>query len=204
MRIYLNEGDSVDETLAELQAWAVEDDRITVVKHDTGLARQHHTSRSERMQAVSEAGNAAWERIATDAWGDYALMLESDLLYTPDLLRQLLIRKPTEADIFSPFIWITVNGALRFYDVWAFRTLDGKLFKPAAPAWYFGRFSDAPFEVESVGSVVLFKMEVITGGSRLTYDEAIVGLCKQARERGYRIFADPAIHILHPSIEGIV
>jgi hypothetical protein len=202
LRLYLNEGDSVDETVSELQAWAVEDERITVIKHDTGLARQFHTTRPERMRAVGETGNAAWERIAADAWGDYALMLESDLLYTPDLLRQLLRRKPPEASIFSPMIWITVNGVLRFYDVWAFR-MGGKMFEPAAPAWYFARFGDQPFELESVGSVVLFDMEVITAGLRLTYDEAIVGLCGQARERGYRIFADPSIHILHPSIAGV-
>jgi hypothetical protein len=203
LRLYLSEGDSTDDTLAELQAWAIEDERITVTKYDTGLERQWHTTRPERMRAMALTGNRNWEQIARDGWGDYALMLEADLLFQPDLLTELITRKPAAADIFAPLIWINVNGYLRFYDVWAFRH-QGKLFEPAPPAWYFTRFGDAPFEVESVGSVVLFKMECITeGGLRLCEREAVLGMCKQAREQGYKIFADPTLHVLHPSIAGI-
>lgn len=153
---------------------------------------------------MAETGNANWDAIANDAWGDYALMVEADLLFTPDLLRQLLARQPLEASIFSPMIWINVNGYIRFYDVWAFRTLEvEQLFEPAPPAWYFQRYGEQPFEVASVGSVVLFEMGVIQHGVRLSYDEAVLGMCKQARRLGYRIFCDPTLHVLHPTIIGV-
>lgn len=129
-------------------------------------------------------------------------MVESDLLYQPDLLRRLLDRRPLEADVFLPMIWIEVDGDLRFYDVWAYRH-NGKMFEPANPTWYLQKYGDKPFEIDSGGSVVLFKMDLITAGLRLSPETCVLGMCNQAREMGARVFVDPDTHVLHPKIDGI-
>ncbi len=227
LRLYLCEGDSEDDTLTELRAWAVEDNRIRIIKHDTGIPHFAHSPRPARMKAVSENGNKGWDAIAKDNWGDFALMIESDLLYNPDLLRSLIERRPDQADIFAPMIWIEVDGTLRFYDIWAYR-LKGEMFKPNSPEWYFAHYRAEPLEVDSVGSVVLFRMDLITGclpmgyghggspievdgrsdalmegGLRLSETDCVLGMCNEARERGYKIFIDPTINILHPQIQGV-
>jgi len=203
LRLYLCEGDSADNTLAELQAWAVEDERITIVKHDTGIAHHAHSTRPERMQALSRNGNVGWDKIAADNWGDMAWMIESDLLIHPTLLRRMIERRPAVADIFAPMIWIAVNGGIRFYDLWAYRK-NGEMFRPTPPAWYVARYGDDPFEVDSVGSVVLFKMDLIRAGLRLSEETCVLGMCNRAREEmNARVFVDPALNVLHPTIEGI-
>jgi hypothetical protein len=154
------------------------------------------------MKAVSENGNKGWDTIAADNWADYALMLESDLLYQSDLIRRLLKRLPREADIFAPMVWIPVNGDIRFYDIWAFRK-DGEKFPPNGPEWYFVNYEDRPFEVDSVGSVVLFKMALIAEGLRLGETDCVLGMCNEARARGYKVFCDPLTNVLHPVIEGV-
>jgi hypothetical protein len=202
IRLYLCEGDSEDDTLAQLREWAINDNRIRIIKHDTGIPHFAHSPRRERMKAVSENGNKGWAAIREDAWGDYALMLESDLMYDYDLLRSIIERRPIEADIFAPMIWILVDGELRFYDIWAYRK-NGKMFQPNSPEWYFAHYGSGLLEVDSVGSVVLFKMNLILEGLRLGEADCVLGMCNKARKCGYRVFCDPTINILHPHIQGV-
>lgn len=202
IRLYLCEGDSDDDTLVQLQTWGLEDERIRIIKHDTGIPYYTRSPRPERMQALSETGNVGWAAIAEEAWGNFALMLESDLLYKPDLLRRLIERRPDEADIFAPMIWVQVGREIQFYDIWAFRIYD-KMFQPCGPAYYEVRYSE-PFELDSVGSVVLIRMPLIaSAGLRLGEADCIVGLCNDAREKGYRVFCDPKTDVLHPTVEGV-
>lgn len=199
LRLYLVEGDSRDDTLNELRAWAAEDSRVTVVKHDTGIDRMRHTPHPARLQCLADTGNTALEALAADRWGELACLLESDLLYQPDTLRKLVDHRPDNAAI-SPFIWIPgTDRHLQFYDIWAFRQ-GGKMFKPAKPEWYAAHYpTDSIFEVDSAGSMVLFPAGPIYDGVRYT-DQAIIGICQQYSARGYRIMADPMVNILHPLV----
>jgi len=202
LRLYLCEGDSDDDTLAQLRNWAIHDSRIKIIQHDTGIPHFAHSPRRERMKAVSENGNVGWDAIAKDGWGDFALMLESDLMYKSDLLRSLMERLPVEAGIFAPMVWIQVGDGLRFYDIWAYR-INGKMFEPNGPDWYFAHYGTGWLEVDSVGSVVLFKMDLITEGLRLGEADCVLGMCNEARKQGNRIFCDPTINVLHPQIQGV-
>ena len=180
----------------------MEDERVVVVQHDTGIAREFHSPRPARMKAVSINGNKGWDAIARDNWGDFALMIESDLLVQPDILTRLIERMPDEADIFAPMIWIEVGVQHRFYDIWAYRR-GGNMFPPYGPAWYAQKYGTMPFELDSVGSCVLFRMGLIVDGLRLGESDCVLGMCNEARKRGYKVFADPEIDIIHPSIEGV-
>jgi hypothetical protein len=77
------------------------------------------------------------------------------------------------------------------------------MFEPNSPEWYFARYGSGLLEVDSVGSVVLFKANLIAEGLRLGETDCILGMCNEARQRDYRIFCDPTINILHPEIEGV-
>jgi hypothetical protein len=202
LRFYLGEGDSLDDTWAELNHWADEDGRVIPVKRNTGRARLHHTPRPERMKTLALTGNAVWDRIAGDNWADFALMLESDLIFTGDLLTRLVQRIPAEAAALAPMIWVTEGGQLRFYDIWAFR-LNRQGFPPYPPAWYASRYDERPFEVDSAGSVVLFRMDYIRRGARLSEHSAVVGMCEQIRAVGGKIYCDPETHIIHPETERV-
>jgi hypothetical protein len=203
IRLYLGEGDSLDETWRELMDWAIEDSRIIAIKRDTHRPRLWHTPRPERMKTLAITGNAVWNRIATDGWGEVALMLESDLLYMPDLLRSLIERIPEDAAALAPMIWTPVEEQLRFYDVWAFRSQDGQMFGPYPPAWFAKEYGEAPFEIYSAGSAILFKVDYIRGGARLSEETAIVGMCEQVRAMGGKLYCDPAVHIIHPIVRGV-
>jgi hypothetical protein len=202
LRLYLCEGDSDDDTLTELAQWAATDARVKIVKHDTGIPHYSHSPRPERMRAVSENGNMGWDAIARDGWGEYGLMLESDLLYKPDLFERLVTRRPAKADIYSPMIWIQVKASIRFYDIWAYR-IDGEKFQPTGPEYYYSKYHGRPFELDSVGSVVLIRMQLIHEGLRLGESDCILGMCNEARKRGYHIYCDPTIDVLHPNIQGV-
>jgi hypothetical protein len=203
LRFYLGEGDSTDNTWTELCAWYLDDiRRVVCVQRHTGRQRFWHTPRPERMKTLATTGNAVWDRIAMDGWSDYALMLESDLLYTPDLLARLVWRMPKDAAAIAPMIWVPVGEQMRFYDIWAFRQ-DGKQFPPYPPAWYAEQFGEQPFEIDAAGSVILFRMDYIKQGARLSETTAVVGMCEQIRAMGGKIYCDPETHVIHPIVEGV-
>lgn len=202
LRFYLSEGDSRDNTWTELNQWADEDERIVPVQKHTGRPRISHSPSPERMITLATTGNAAWDMIARDAWGEYALMLESDLIYTPDLLRCLITRIPEDAAALAPMIWLSVGGNFRFYDVWAFRR-NGQLFEPYPPAWYAQKLGEQPVEIDSAGSVILFRMAYIKEGARLSETSAVVGMCDQIRGMGGKIYCDPETHVIHPEVRGV-
>lgn len=211
LRLYLAEGDSQDATYDELRAWSIEDGRITVTKFDTGLRRHGHTADPERFHILASMANPAIEAIGRDDWADYAVLVESDLIYDPDTFKRLLANKLDETDpqgglakpcVIAPMVWLIVNDTLRFYDVWAFRSLDGHNFPPANPAWFVANWPGEPFEVESVGSLVFFPMDAVKAGAHYN-KEVIRGMALMAREAGHRVFCDPTTNIFHPPIAGV-
>jgi hypothetical protein len=203
LRFYAVEGDSEDDTLAWLQAWAAYDDRVTIIKADTGRARMRYTDRAERLTTLYETTVPLQARLQADDWADFGLLLESDLFIKPDLLKRLLANRPTDAGAIAPMVWIGEAGGqmTRFYDQWAFRYLDtDQMFAPYLLPWYLARFGDEPIELNSVGSCVLFEMATVRGGAWYTPDEVIVGFCKAVRAQGRQVYADPSTHIWHPDV----
>lgn len=183
-------GDSDDDTERLLRAWANMDSRITVVRHDTGI--QSHDP-ATRVVQLSRTGGAGLDQVNRgDTW---VLPHESDLVSPPDLVERMLARK---VDVLAG--WVTLHRSddeePLFYDTWAFRGLDGAMFSNYPP-YHPSYRPDALFEVESVGSVVLFRARHVLDGVRaLRY--GWLEICAKLRARGERVWVDPTLPIVQP------
>ena len=187
--VYLVEGDSKDNTLAQLDSIAnasANKERFRVVKHDTGRPKYGSVVNLDRFLALGETANAALERIVRDSWADGVLVIDSDLLYPPNIIERLL---STKKDIVAP----KIMAGKAFYDIWGFRRLDGNHFSSNRN----DITESKPFEIYSAGGVVMFPLEAIKQGARYT-DEAIVSLCRECAKLGYSIWCDPSISVYHP------
>lgn len=195
------EGDSKDNTAELLHDWEARRERTTVIEHD--LHRPYYGSiiNADRFATLATAANVGLDRIA-ELDVDRVLLLPSDLRYSVDTVQKLdaFLSTTPKAGTVSPMIWIEIRGQQRFYDIWAFRTLEGRHFPPRSPDWFRKHYSTSTFEVSSSGAMVLCRAEAIKQGARLTKEEAVVGLCKNFRSLGYSLHVDPTLDVVHPQL----
>jgi hypothetical protein len=182
LKVYLVEGDSVNSAqvnhdLANMaQKLVTLDIKATKIIHNTGNAYHKAIINPMRMSTLAKTANAGLQAISDDRFADKILLLESDLLYSPDLILKLL---ETEKDVIAPLIM----ARDAFYDIWGFRTLDGQMTTPT-----FHQEVNGLTELSSVGSIYLFPAEPIYKGMRYPEEDCAVGMCRQLRKVGYKIW----------------
>lgn len=177
-------GDSDDDTEMRLHAIAAQSGcEITLIRHDTGIKGD---SPAVRLHRLSETANAAFK--ALEDMDDLWLIHESDLVSPSDLVWRLLT---IGGDVVSG--WPTLNG--KMYDIWAY-SKDGRLFNADFPFHPCYR-PDQPFELDSVGSVMMFPAEQLRRGVRF-YNMGVRDLCKQFKDNGLKIWCDPSIEVIQP------
>lgn len=150
----------------------------------------------ERFDALSKMGNQLLGYVKDD--DDIVVYVESDLIWHPQVLlhlgSQLL---ELNLDIVSPLIFAGEN----FYDVWGYRGLDGQMFGPFKPYHSSVGWSNSHnlglTEVSSVGSCLVMKAHVARE-CRMIDNECLVGFCRDARNKGYRVWVDSRVKINHP------
>ena len=185
----LVEGDSSDETWDLLRSWQSEDDRVLLTKHDV----EPVVDFDDRVRKWAMLANVFMEQASRRPF-DHLLVCESDLCVPPDLVAGLL---ENGGDVVAPSVFL---GDL-FYDTWGFRGLDGRRFTNLAPYHPDFRFNDV-VELSSVGSTVLFSKAVLDAGIRMrgTYENGLlVGMCQDARARGFRVWLDSRFSVIHPT-----
>lgn len=176
-------GDCQDETHAALSRAR---DRsalqhlVTIVEHNTGIIGDD-TETCRRRGSMS--ATAMFCHINSN--DDYACFHESDLRSSPDVLDRLLENPLPVAG------WpvIEFNGRRQFYDIWAYRTVTGAHFTSDSIAKF-------RFEVGSFGSVWLAPASMFRG--RVLDETCVVGLCRQWRGEGAKLYVDPTIIIEQP------
>jgi len=187
--LYILEGDSRDGSQAFLKAWAAEDPRISVSQEHVGDA----TEKEDRAGRWARVGNACIDLVPNTASHTHYLWLEADLCFPTELVARLLARG---VDIVAPMIFL--GGG--FYDSWGFRDTAGRKWRNKAP--YHPHYRPLSLlEMGSVGSCVLFRRAVLDAGIRFkgTYENGLlVGMCQDARAKGFKVWADTATAILHP------
>lgn len=161
---------------------------VTIIRDDTGIVGEDVEARRRRGSATA---TEMFSHIPAAA--DYVLLHESDLQSEIDIVDQLF-----DAGNGAPIAgWPTINmnAAAQFYDMWAYRDLDGREFLHRDP---FSQqyVPDQPFRVGSFGSVWLAPADLVRG--RIITDRAIVELCEQWRAEGVQLWCDPRIPIVQP------
>lgn len=190
LRFVWVEGDSVDNTYAQLAMRRDADDRITLLKCDCGTPRYGSVVNPERFRTLARVFNTALDAVDLE-WTDSVLFLPCDIEFDSDLLQLLSL---CNLDIIAPFSY--QDG--RFYDIWAFRA-DGRNLGPFSELQSFYHFGARPVLLDSVGGTVLINVAVLRAGCRYTSDEVDVGLCKAARAAGFSVYGHPGVQVYHPS-----
>jgi hypothetical protein len=189
LRVVAVEGDSTDATRRLLTDWA----------HSTGIALHLATLNhggpefgsvedGARMRALSKVANALLDEVISD--DDVFVYVESDLLWSSDVIMRLIDRLAPGRDVIAP---LPMAGA-HFYDIWAFR-VNGSRFSPFPP-FYPGLRLDELTPVDSVGSCLVMRAEVAR--TVRMQDGALVQFCANARQAGFGIFCDGRERIDHP------
>lgn len=195
LRIIVIEGDSTDDTLAQLLAWQDRDERLTVCKCDVHRPKFGSIVNPERFKILAQVFNTGMDEAASQNWADYVLFIPSDVLYERDLINRLLGH---QKDMIAPMFWTSDNhpNGGRFYDIWGFRR-GGQHFPPYGWAWFKANLPREPVEMETIGGVILMRIEVLEAGCRYTPDHVDHGLCKAAQAAGFTVWCDPTTHVLH-------
>lgn len=194
VRVLAVEGDSVDTTRAQLESVAAGlgiDLNLVTCNH--GGRRFGSTECEDRLVALSKVGNAIFENVRES--DDVLLYVECDLLWqAADVAPLLKMAAFNEGgfDVFAPMIWA---GQL-FYDVWGFRGTDDQRFGPFAP-YHSSLKPNALCEVNSVGSCLVMRGQVARE-CRIHDNYCLVGWCRDARSKGYRIAAHTGFDVRHP------
>lgn len=192
LRFVAIEGDSVDNTYAQLKAWEKRDNRVTVVKYDTMEPRYPSIVSKERFTHLAKVFNAGFNVVDCE-WSTHTWFLPSDVMFNPDTLKRLLEK---DKDCIAPMFWRMSGAGLVFYDVWGF-VKDGEGFKPFNPVLYKQKYGEAPIPMDRIGGANLSKIEVIKAGVRYQPEDVDHGFCRKALEAGFELWADPTSHIVH-------
>jgi len=132
----------------------------------------------------------------------YVLMVDSDVVSMPADLIQNLMTVPS-GGVVAPLVMIEnfmEFGNDFFYDDLAFikDNVHFSHFYPYIPN--YGALPTTPVEVDSVGTCYLCKSSIFREGARYVSDgntcEQTV-FCNHARQRGYKIFVNPSVRVLH-------
>ena len=106
MRFIAIEGDSVDDTLKQLQDWQRHDKRVTIIEHITGRPKYPSLISKERFAHLSGIFNAGLDVVDCD-WSTHTLFLPSDVIFNRDLLQSLLDKNK---DSIAPMFWHNTNA----------------------------------------------------------------------------------------------
>lgn len=191
-RFVVVEGDSIDQTYTRLAEWRNRDDRVTLLKIDTGVQKYGHMVSIKRFEHIAWLVNQGLDEAIADGWPDYVMVMPGDVEIEPDIATRLLKHK---VDYVAPMFWVREGTLTRFYDSWGF-TKDGVHWRPMPKAWYASRYSGL-VEMDTVGGLVMVNANLIEAGCRYGKTNVDHGFCIAAREQGATIYADTDTHIYH-------
>lgn len=189
LRWYWVVGDSDDDTLDALIDLSIGYD-VAFAQFDTGIKGDDAVSRLRRLSLTANHYLQIDHAVA-----EFVLVHESDLLSPSDIVNRFVAH--AEQGRCPIAAWPTLEiqpGRRFFYDCWAYRK-DGVRFSNRAPYHKCYR-PDAPFAVDSFGSVFMFSTE----DSPFLHMEnrAVLDLCDGLRARGRTLWVDPTIEVIQP------
>jgi hypothetical protein len=175
---------------------------------DVTIIVEQHAQLENRIERLSVAGDMLLANVND---GETVLWHESDLLTRPsvaiDLWKTIKSKKAGVVGgwpmlshnedcpdlVLTPDKPIKLSGGA-FYDTWGYR-IDGTRFTNNAPFHISEPPLNKPFQLDSVGSVVMISGEynkARMGG------EGLVGLCQGVRNLGGTVWCDPRVPVIQP------
>ncbi len=195
LRAIAVEGDSKDATKAQLESLSAKmagQFELEIVTCNHGGPIYGSIESPQRMEALSKVGNAIFDSVRDN--DDILVYVESDLIWDGVTISALIDHViEGESDIVSPLIFAGEN----FYDIYAFRGLDGVRLSPFPP-YHVSLKPIGLTEVSSAGSCLVMRGE-IARKVRIVNHDALIGWCAEARRQGYKISVDPNLSIRHPA-----
>lgn len=177
-------GDSINGTKNYLEKYLP---FARIVERTHGFPEYGSSELPNRLKGFGYAANGVFESVPEDA--DVAIYVESDILWSPFVMLRAIEQLQSGIDLIAlpPFI----AGTDQFYDIWGFRGLNGIRFSP---------FEQCPTDkltpISSAGTCLVMRGEVARS-CRCT-DQALVGFCEQATDRGYKLWTDWSQRVIHP------
>jgi len=171
-----------------LENWTMHDSRVSVVRCNTGKPHFPSIVHPERFKVLAQVFNTALDNVDYD-WTDFVLILPVDILYGQNLLEVLVSR---DVDVVAPLVF--QEGV--FYDIWAF-TLAGKTLPPFREEDRHMVLGAGVVEMDTIGGTALIRSAVLKAGTRYTPTEVDRGFCREAKSKGFRVFADTQTRVEH-------
>lgn len=197
IRVIAIEGDSTDKTVHELQQFKKSFYNvlnIEIVHYNHGKRIFSSTEDSDRLSALTEVMKVGMSQIDSSI-DNIVLYVESDLVWNPHQVGTLIdfaYRRENNFDIFAPMVYAGDN----FYDIFAFRKLNGERFTPFEHKIISK--DEELIEVSSVGSCLTFRAELAELVNPIG-EEGLVSWCRGAREIGYKIAVATGFRVDHPA-----
>ena len=211
LRLIVAEGDSTDDTPVMLPKVLQEHHGLTatILKVDHGGPEYGSVNSPERWAQIALVCNVILEKFAKARPKPEAFIwVESDLIWDAPtmlaLLGHLIATDPHPdgsvkpgVDVACPLCYAKSKENGIVYDIWGMRK-DGVWFNSSRPyhqalvGWQGGLV-----ELDSSGSCLVMRGEV-AAQSRFAPEDAIVGWCRDMRAKGFRLWLDPALYVVHP------
>jgi MoaA/NifB/PqqE/SkfB family radical SAM enzyme len=196
------EGNSKDESWRLVETFASKHERVWLKKVD--VQTDEPDSVPKRSARLGFLRNKIIDEALTDE--AYVLWLDSDIVDFPRSLLTDLIK--AQVDIVAPYVLIENSGL--FYDTLAFRK-DGFRFNPSITNGLASVqkpegaacLPNELYEVDSVGTCMLVNADVYRKGVRFGQnhpESEQVEFCLSARVRGFRVYVDPCVKVLHAEL----
>lgn len=191
VRLVLAEGDSTDDTYEAISEHLVDHaNGDELLKVDHGGPKYGSVDNPDRWARIAMVCNRVME--AASAYLGPKIYVESDLIWTPQTMEQLL-----EDLAVVPAVAPLSMRHGSFYDIWGHRGLDGERFQSAPP--YHPSINGAPLvEIGSAGSCVVMREEVARV-ARFGELDCIVGLGRDIRYNAKAsLWLDTRVQVEHP------
>lgn len=181
------EGDSTDGTAEILELLWGDDPRATMVTCHTGSRKYGSIVDPVRFRVLATVFNAGLAAVDLE-WSEYVLLLPVDIQFGPELVVDLVARR---VDVVAPYVF--KNG--RFYDIWGWSS-EGQF-------WVDFQESQMPTDgalraMDTVGGTLLIDARVLRAGVRYGLNEVDRDFSRDARVKGFRLWADPNVIVRHP------
>lgn len=190
------EGDSDDDTFQRLAVYLNHDPKSVLVKAEHGGPIFGSIDNDQRWRNISFVCNRLLDSTPSDA--DIVIYIESDLLWTPDTLLQLVEHVQRAGTLaVAPMCFHLPTGV--FYDTWGHRK-GGVRFEPYFP-YHNGIIDVYPgtlTQIDSAGSCIVMRGEVARTARFDPPELGIVGWCESMHRVGAQLWLDPSLKVYHP------